>query len=80
MHPLQRHAYWKQYYAANKERLLAYKNAYYRRNCGKINAAKRKKFHCECGSVICSDYIARHYKTDKHKRDTKTGLPYFRRT
>lgn len=80
MQPLQRKAYWAAYYKKNFARLMAYKNAYYHKNMTKINLAKRKKFHCDCGSIICSDHIARHYKTNKHKVNTTTGKPYFRRT
>ena len=60
--------YQKEYYENNHEKLLEYQKEYRRDNHQKLLEKNKEKITCECGLTSFRSNIARHRKTDNHKK------------
>jgi hypothetical protein len=58
----------KQYNKDNRDKILEYNKQYREDNRDKILEKKKEIITCECGLTSCCSSIARHRKTDKHKK------------
>jgi len=60
--------YQRKYREANRETIIEKERKYYEANREEAAQKKAKKVHCGCGLVHRHDGLARHLKTNKHKK------------
>ena len=64
----------KKYYENNIQKKQEYQKEYYESNKGKIAEKEKEKIKCECGCEVCRYVIARHRRSNKHKKIIKQML------
>ena len=58
----------KQYYHDNKEKLKLYNIQYRQENRQAILERRKKKVYCSCGKFTSKDNLAKHKRTNIHKK------------